>query len=140
MVSNLEKLNTYQFIIFIQNNLMQTIVSYKELVIDKEYIIYRAHDNIFWKGIFRGEYQRYYEEYPNLIFVNCIQSYINLYIKSECHTMNLDNWKNRADFRKTDIFHDVEKVKENSKYAIQNMEKRSLDMILKSLVNEEFEW
>jgi hypothetical protein len=54
--------------------------------------------------------------------------------------MNLDHWKNRADFCKTDIFHDVEKVKENSKYAIQNMESRSLDMILKRLVNEHFEW
>ena len=119
---------------------MQTIVSYKELVIDKEYIIYRADDNMFWKGLFRGEYQRYYEEYPNLIFVNCIQSYIILDIKSECHTMNLDNWKNRVDFCKKDIFYDLEKIKNNSKCARECMEQRSLDILLKRLVNENFEW
>ena len=120
---------------------MQTIVSYNDLVIDKEYIIYRAHDNIFWKGIFRGEYQRYYEEYPNLIFVDCIQTYIVLDINADsCHTMNLDNWKNRVDFCKKDIFYDIERIKKNSKYARDCMEQRSLDILLKRLVNEEFEW
>jgi hypothetical protein len=119
---------------------METIISYKDLVIDKEYIIYRVDDNIFWKGIFRGEYQRYYEECPNLIFVHCVQSYINLDINSECHTMNLDNWKNRVDFSKKDIFYDAEKVKKNSTYARECMEQRSLDIVLKRLVNEEFEW
>ena len=52
---------------------MQTDVSYKELVEGKKYIIYRLDDNVFWKGTFCGEYQRYYEEYPNLIFVHCVQ-------------------------------------------------------------------
>ena len=37
-------------------------------------------------------------------------------------------------------FHDVDQVKENKKKAIQNMEKRSLDIVLKRLVNEHFEW
>lgn len=119
---------------------MQTIVSYKELVIDKEYIIYRAHDNMFWKGIFRGEYQRYYEEYPNLIFVHCVHDILDINSDLSTHTMNLDNWKNRVDFCKKDIFYDLEKVKKNSKYARECMEQRSLDILLKRLVNEEFEW
>jgi hypothetical protein len=37
-------------------------------------------------------------------------------------------------------FHDVDQVKENKKNAIHRMEKRSLDMVLKRLVNEHFEW
>ena len=118
---------------------MQTLVSYKDLVIDKEYIIYRSDDNIFWKGIFHGKYQRYYEEYPNLIFVHCV--HVILDINSEtCHTMNLDNWKNRVDFCKKDIFYDLEKIQKNSKSARDCMEQRSLDIVLKRLMNEEFKW
>ena len=54
--------------------------------------------------------------------------------------MNIGQYKNRVDFHKTDIFHDVEKVKENRKKAIQNMESRALNLVLKRLVNEHFEW
>jgi len=37
-------------------------------------------------------------------------------------------------------FHDIEEVKENKKKAIESMEKRTLSMILKKIVNEHFEW
>jgi len=37
-------------------------------------------------------------------------------------------------------FYDVEKIKENAQQAIQTMEQRALDKILKRLVNEEFQW
>ena len=39
-----------------------------------------------------------------------------------------------------DEFYDVEEVRENAQRAIQSMEHRSVNMILKRLVNEEFEW
>ena len=39
-----------------------------------------------------------------------------------------------------DDFYDVEKIKESAQWARQTMEHRSLNMILKKLVNEEFEW
>lgn len=119
---------------------MQTLVSYKDMVIDKEYIIHRLDDKVFWKGTFHGEYQRYYEEYPNLIFVNCICSDNSDSCCQRLHTMNLDNWKNRVDFCKKDTFYDVEKIKQNSEFARQSMEQRSLDKILKKIVNENFEW
>jgi hypothetical protein len=114
---------------------------YENLIAGKQYIVYRPNDNkfkTFWKGTFRGEYQRYFENAPNLIFVDCIQIVDTNSLSYGL--MNLDHWKNRADFRKTDIFHDVEKVKEHSKMAIQHMEERALDQILKRLVNENFEW
>jgi hypothetical protein len=118
-----------------------TPVSYQELVIDNTYIITQPGDDkykCFWKGIFRGEYQRYYDTGPNLTFVYCIRTF-NSSVTNE-GTFSLGYYINRADFHKTDIFYDLEKVKENSKKAIQNMEKRSLDMVLKRLVNEHFEW
>ena len=39
-----------------------------------------------------------------------------------------------------DEFYDVEKIRGNAQKAIQSMEQRSLNMILKRLVNEEFQW
>jgi len=123
---------------------LTSFTPYENLIAGKQYIVYRPGDDkfkTFWKGTFRGEYQRYFENAPNLIFVDCVQI-VDVDINSGiCYgLMNLDHWKNRADFRKTDIFHDVEKVKEHSKMAIEHMEKRSLDIILKRLVNEHFKW
>ena len=39
-----------------------------------------------------------------------------------------------------DEFYDVEKIRENSQRAIQSMEHRSVNMILKRIINEEFQW
>jgi predicted nucleotidyltransferase component of viral defense system len=39
-----------------------------------------------------------------------------------------------------DEFYDVEYIKENAQRAIHDMEQRSLNIILKRLVNEDFEW
>jgi hypothetical protein len=47
---------------------------------------------------------------------------------------------NYMDFASTNIVYDLEEIKENGKTARQTMEKRSLDIILKRLVNEMFEW
>jgi hypothetical protein len=118
---------------------LTSLTPYENLVIDKEYIICKSCDkSTFWKGTFRGEYQRYFENAPNLTFVNCVRHEESGVLVRE--GMNIGHWKNRLDFRKMDIFYDLEKVKDNSKMAIQNMEKRSLDMILKRLMNEHFEW
>jgi hypothetical protein len=120
----------------------QSQVSYKELVQGKEYIVNRAGDTfkIIWKGTFRGEYQRYFEDHSNLIFVNCIRKVnINLGVP-DYGIMNIGSYEKPLIFRKNDIFHDIEKIKDNRKKAIENMEKRALDKILKILVNEYFEW
>jgi hypothetical protein len=39
-----------------------------------------------------------------------------------------------------DEFYDAEKIRERAQSAIQSMEQRSLNIILKRLVNEEFQW
>jgi hypothetical protein len=39
-----------------------------------------------------------------------------------------------------DEFYDVAKIRENSQRAIQSMEHRSVNMILKRLVNDDFQW
>ena len=43
-------------------------------------------------------------------------------------------------FTNADTFYDIEQMRENKIKAIQCMEQRSLDIILKRLVNEHFQW
>jgi len=43
-------------------------------------------------------------------------------------------------FYREDTFYDAEDIKKNAQKARQQMEKRSLDMVLKQIVNETFEW
>jgi len=43
-------------------------------------------------------------------------------------------------FYDEDDYYDPEKFKENAQKARQQMEQRSLDMILKKVVNEDFQW
>jgi hypothetical protein len=45
-----------------------------------------------------------------------------------------------AFFSSSDTFYDLEEIRENGKKARQNMEQRALDIILKQLVNENFQW
>ena len=39
-----------------------------------------------------------------------------------------------------DVYYDIEEIRDNAKKAVQSMEQRSLNLILKRLINEEFEW
>lgn len=39
-----------------------------------------------------------------------------------------------------DVYHDIEEIRDKGQKAIQSFEKRTLDKILKRLINEEFEW
>jgi GTPase SAR1 family protein len=39
-----------------------------------------------------------------------------------------------------DIFYDIEEIRENARKARESMEHRSVNLILKRLINEEFEW
>lgn len=113
-----------------------------ELVNQKEYIMYSTaykEDKLlnFYKGIFQGLYYN-----DKLIFEDVVE------IKSVPgeflgHSGRFTS-RLRRDLlflpKKLYTFHDIEQVKENGQKAIQNMEKRALDMILKRLVNEQFEW
>ena len=110
-----------------------------ELIIRNEYIMYLSayeDDKLsnFYKGTFRGVH-RIQDKY---IFVDVIQR------KSEPmgHSNHCSMIRSDMVFFPKDVytFHNITTVKENGKKAIQNMEKRALDKILKILVNEHFEW
>jgi hypothetical protein len=116
-----------------------------ELMSKKQYIAYltaEKEDRLqnFYKGTFRG----LHSIKKNIIFNDVIEHvtypdeiiYLGHRIKQSALIR-----KDLVFFPKgVYTFHNVDEVKENGKKAIQNMEKRSLDMILKRLVNEHFEW
>ena len=52
----------------------------------------------------------------------------------------MKNGDKKIQFMYDDDFYDVEDIREKSRKAKQDMEKRALDIILKKIVNENFEW
>ncbi len=110
---------------------------------DKQYIVYLTEykENKlmnFYKGTFRGDH--YFQD--KYIFIDVIEMKRELttfmgrsgyYVSMKINNIMLFS-------KNIYTFCDIEKVKENGKKAIQSMEKRSLDMVLKRLVNETFEW
>jgi len=92
----------------------------------------------FYKGIFKGVHS--INKY--LIFIDVIE-------KKTYRDENVLGHRGITELIRNDLMfvpnnaytlHDIDQVKENKKKAIQNMEKRSLNMVLKRLVNEQFEW
>jgi hypothetical protein len=68
-------------------------------------------------NIDNGLESKYYKKINERSFIN-----IKLFIKNLC------------------VFYDIEEIRVNARKAIQSMEKRTLNLILKRLINEEFEW
>jgi hypothetical protein len=107
-----------------------------ELVNQKEYIIYLTSEKKdklqnYYKGTFRG-FHCILKQY---VFINIVE--IKTYPDRQTALLRFDLM-----FFPKEVytFHNIEEVKENKKKAMQTMEKRSLDMILKRVVNEEFQW
>jgi len=75
----------------------------------------------------RQAHFKFFKLTGNRIPVACVREYtpnrsfINFYYESE-------------------IFYDIEEIRDNARKAIQSMEQRSLNLILKLLINENFEW
>ena len=40
----------------------------------------------------------------------------------------------------SELFYDLVEIRDNARKAVQSMEQRSLDLILKRLINENFQW
>jgi hypothetical protein len=92
----------------------------------------------FNKPLFRNIiYGHSYHEYKD-VKLNIYNQY-NYKFFNACQ-FNNDTQIGTFDFNNYNYkFYDAEKVK-NGQNAIKNMEKRSLDIVLKLIVNEHFEW
>ena len=109
------------------------MISYTDLVAGKEYYII-TYDAQYYKGmIFKG----YHAAFDNVNEVPGHRLNLNMMFKQKTTDMR------RAPyylFYEIDYYYDPEKIKENAQLAKQSMEQRALDMILKRIVNEHFEW
>lgn len=83
-------------------------------------------------GTYRGKSNKKYFP-PNILWdVKVRIKHSN--IKSKPITVNF------VSINKNDIIYDLDKIKHSAKKAKESFEKRSLNKILKRLVNEHFEW
>ena len=95
------------------------------------------------KNHYIGEYKEYVVDPHGYVMYYVLDNVTNY------HTNKQSFWKRKptpeklkcdAFFSPTDTFYDLEEIRENGKKARQAMEKRALDIILKRVVNEEFQW
>ena len=93
-------------------------------VVDSEYETYI--------GTYRGKSNKKYFP-PNILWDVKVRIKSNTK-KSEPIIVNF------ISINKNDIMYDLDKIKDNAKKAKESFEKRTLDNILKKLVNENFEW
>ena len=95
---------------------------FHELIADRKYLVERNNETI--EGIF----VQLVSHSPSCILMRNMKrkSLSNISCYGFCYI--------------SETFYDLEEIRENAKKAIESMENRSLNLILKRLINEEFEW
>ena len=102
------------------------MISYKQLVPGKEYYIQAYDTHLYFKGMIFNDYQT--------AIIDMDPGY------HKTTNMNFTRATYRHLFYEEDYYYDPEIIRVNAQHARQQMEERSLNMILKRLVNEHFEW
>ena len=101
-------------------------MNYTDLEPGREYYI-KTHD-----------YQGYHKE---MIFVvHETSENLGLIMIFRKYPTNMMSMTTYYSFYEEDYYYDPEEIKKNGQKARQTMEHRTVNMILKRIVNEEFEW
>ena len=103
-----------------------------QLKYNTTYAVDAEHETFI--GIYRGDISnKYFPPYRNVLW--------NVKVRIKQKTRKSEPiLVQYVSINKTDIVYDLDKIKQNAKKAKESFEKRTLNMILKSLVNEHFEW
>jgi len=104
---------------------------YEQLIPGKVYYIYQPNTTHFKHYYYRGMFVK------KIKFGNF--EYLLSYFTNVSSLKPLE-YLGDGNFGKTEIYYEVDKIKENSKKARQQMEKRAIDIVLKSILNEDFIW
>ena len=134
-------------------------VEFGDLQPNRKYIIVNIYRTIHFVGIFDdyekidrwGNVKRGRAVFKELIEINPLELDDNMYYLLGDVKKNESVWTNTLEYEKLKhagvfynndsfIFYDLEEIIEKGKKARQSMEQRSLDIILKRLVNEDFQW
>jgi hypothetical protein len=95
------------------------------------------------KNHYIGEYKEIVVDPHGYVMYYVLDKVINYHTSKQSfwyRKPKREKLKGDAFFSPTDKFYDLEEIIENGKKARQAMEQRALDIILKRLVNETFEW
>jgi hypothetical protein len=79
-------------------------------------------------SVFTGTFNRYLDGEPSVEFIH-VSAHFSIGMHDRISFYHYHDY----------YYYDIERIK-NAQYARRNMEQRSLSMILKKIVNEEFEW
>ena len=110
------------------------------LILNKKYaVISSSSRDILYIGTYSGQIDYEGENYSDYFLKDVIIHRMSRYFSKYNLRKNKIKQRYRIGFDHTD-FYDLEEIRENGKKARQAMEQRSLNIILKRLVNENFEW
>jgi len=104
---------------------------YYELIPDRRYIVERKTtkiDKIDKIEILEGIFVQLVSHRPTAVLMRCMRR------------KSLPNVAHFGFCYESDIFYDIQEIRDNARKAIQTFEQRSLNLILRRLINEEFEW
>lgn len=104
------------------------------LIVGNDYYI--LHADIQFKGKFKTFYSNEHCSYYSFVDVQMKSIDISKLGDIKYKMIEFSHYV----FTNEDIFYDIQEMRDNKMKAIQSMEQRSLDIILKRLVNEHFEW
>ena len=102
------------------------MVPHNKLIPGKEYYIYQPSTTKIPHAFYRGTFIRKH-----------MFGMLNLFDASFLKPLE---YIGELNFDKTEMYYDLDIIKQKSINAIQTMEKRALDMILKRIINEDFVW
>ena len=98
---------------------------FDQLIPDRRYIVLRKGKD---KEILQG------------IFVQLISHSPCAVLMREMKRKSLPNVSHFGFSYEYDQYYDIEEIRDNARKAVQSMEQRSLNLILKRLINEDFKW
>jgi len=100
---------------------------YQQLIPGKIYYIYQPATQYLTHDFYKGTFVK------KIKFNN---NFLTLF--KDVSALKPLNYLGEGNFGKTEVYYELDKIKENAKKAREQMEKRSLDMILKHILNEDF--
>jgi len=104
---------------------------YADLIPGKIYYIYQPSTKTLTQDFYKGTFIKK-NEFGHFDYL--------LSLFKDVYSLKPLEYLGEGNFGKTEIYYELDKIKENAVNARQTFEKRTLDMVLKSILNEDFVW
>jgi hypothetical protein len=111
------------------------------LILNKKYAVMSSSSrDILYIGAYSGRVDYEGENYSEYFLKDVTRQHMSRFFSKYNLRNKAIKQQYRMGFELDTKFYDLEEIRENGKKARQSMEQRSLNIILKRLVNENFEW